>query len=64
MGPRATSAFLVLTAILFAAFLAALAWRSTAAGGATWLLAVGLIVAAVALVLAVVFARGVGEGRL
>ncbi len=64
MGPRATSAFLVVTAIVFAVFLGALAWRNTAGGGAPWVLALGLTVAAAAIGLAVVFARGVGEGRL
>ncbi len=64
MGPRATSAFLVLTGLLFALFLGALAWRGSAGGGATWLLPVGVIVAVSGLVLAILFARGVGEGRL
>lgn len=64
MGPRATSAFLVITAILFAVFLGALAWRSPASGAASWVMAVGLVVAVACVVLAVLFARGVGEGRL
>ncbi len=64
MGPRATSAFLVVTAILFAVFLGALALRSPAAGAAPWVTGVGLIVAAACVVLAILFARGVGEGRL
>jgi hypothetical protein len=64
LGPRATSAFLVLTALLFAALLGVIAWQSKAAGGAAWLLAAALVVAAAAVILAVFFARGVGEGRL
>ncbi len=62
MGPRSTSAFLIITALLFAGLLGILSWRDS--GGATWLVAAGLIVAAAAVVLGVVFARGVGEGRL
>ncbi len=64
MGPRATSAFLVLTALLFAALLGLIAWQSRAAGGAIWLLAASLVIAAATVILAIVFARGVGEGRL
>ncbi len=60
MGPRAASAFLVVSAILFAALLSALAWR----GGATAWLAAAVIVGLFMLALGVLFARGVGEGRL
>lgn len=60
-GPRSTSTFLVLTALLFAALLAVLAWQSRTAA---WLLAAGLVVAVLAVILAIVFAKGVGEGRL
>ena len=62
-GPRATSSFLVLTSLLFAALLGVIAWRSTTAGGSSWLAGAGIIVALVTLVLGVVFARGVAEGR-
>ncbi len=63
-GPRSTSAFLVVTALLFAVLLVVISWRSGVAGAAMWLFATGVVVAAVAVVLGVVFARGVGEGRL
>ncbi len=62
MGPRATSAFLVVTALLFALLLGLVSWR--AATGAAWLVAAGLLVGAIAVVLGILFARGVGEGRL
>ncbi len=61
MGPRSTSAFLVVTAFLFSALLGILSWR---AGAAAWLLASGLVVAVIAIILGILFARGVGEGRL
>jgi hypothetical protein len=64
MGPRAASAFLVVTAVLFAALLVGVAWRSAPAGSASTLLAAAVIVGLVVLALGVVFARGVGEGRL
>ena len=64
LGPRATSTFLVLTALLFAVLLGVITWRGSSAGGAAWLLAVGLVVADVAAVLGILLARGVGEGRL
>ena len=63
-GPRATSTFLVLTAVLFAALIGAIAWRGNMAGAAGWMLAIGIAVALVALALGVIFAKGVGEGRL
>jgi hypothetical protein len=63
LGPRSTSAFLVLTALLFAVLLGLVSWRTSAAAGAVWLLAAGLVVAAAAIILAILFARGVGEGR-
>ena len=63
-GPRATSTFLILTAVVFAALLGAIAWRGTMAGAAGWTLAAGIAVALVALALGVLFARGVREGRL
>jgi hypothetical protein len=64
LGPRATSTFLVLTALVFAVLLSVIAWQSRTAGSAVWLVAAGLVVAAAAVILAIVFARGVGEGRL
>jgi hypothetical protein len=63
-GPRATSTFLLLTALLFGVLLGAIAWRSNAAGAATWLLAAGIAVAVLTVGLGVMFARGVGQGRL
>lgn len=62
-GPRATSTFLVLTALLFAALLVDLAWR-TAAGAGSWLLVAGIAAAAMIVILGGLLARGVGEGRL
>ena len=64
MGPRSTSAFLVLTALLFAVLLGLVAWRAAVAGGAAPRFGAGLVVTPAAVVLAMVFARGVGEGRL
>lgn len=63
MGPGATSTFLVLTALLFAVLLVSIAWYGRAAGAAAWLFAAGLIVAAAAVILAIFFAKGVGEGK-
>ncbi len=62
MGPRSTSAFLVVSALLFAVLLGAVSWRG--AVGAAWLLAAGLVVAAGVVVLGILFASGVGEWRL
>ncbi len=63
LGPRATSAFLVLTALLFAVLLGLLSWR-TAAGGASWPLLAGVVVAVGALGAAIVFARSGVKGSL
>jgi hypothetical protein len=64
MGPRTASAFLVVTAILFAALLVGIAWRTVPAGSASTLLVGAVMVGLAVLALGVVFARGVGEGRL
>ena len=63
-GPRAASIFLIVTAVLFASLLGAIAWRAVSAGAATWVLAVGMAVALFALIAGVIFARGVIQGRL
>jgi hypothetical protein len=63
-GPRATAAFLVVTGLLFAALLMALGWRARAAGLASWVLAISVIVAATTVLLAAAFAKGMTEGRL
>ncbi len=62
-GPRATSVFLVVTALAFAVLLADLAWRA-GRGSAVGLPAAGIAVAIIVVILGVLFARGVGEGRL
>ncbi len=64
MGPRATAIFLVLTAVLFGALLLVLSWRSTSSGLASWILALSVVVAVATIVVGVLFAKGVGEGRL
>jgi hypothetical protein len=62
-GPRATAVFLLVTGVLFAALLVALGWRA-GVSGADWMAPAALVVGVAVVVVAVIFSRGVGEGRL
>ncbi len=63
-GPRATVAFLILSAVVFALLLVALGWRADGAGSAVALFVAALVVACCAVIFAVLLGKGVGEGRL
>ncbi len=63
-GPRSTARFLLASGILFAVLLIKLGFRTATGELAAWVIAAALVVGAAVIVLAVMFAKGVGEGRL